>query len=269
MWLCSFAAGPVAAHGPIHEQIEALSARIDQDPRNGALYLRRGELWGQDGDCEAALADFGRAARLAPQLAVVDLARGRALLRAGRLAPAREALDRFLARDTDHPEASATRARVLMKLADYRGAARDYDRAIAGWERPEPEYYVERARAYAALGDLAQALRGLDEGIVKLGPIVSLELPAIEMELDGGHHEAALARVDVIATQAPRQEPWLARRGEILERAGRGADARRAYDAALGALGVARPTRATQELESRVRAALARLKAHGDTEDEP
>ncbi len=264
------AAGPIAAHGPIHEQIEALSARIDRDPRNAGLYLRRGELWGADGKLEAALADFERAERLDPALAVVDMARGRAFFRAGRLVPARKALDRFLAgSDEHHPGASAMRARVLVQLGDFRGAAHDYERAIAGWERPKPEFYVERARAHAALGEREQALRGLDDGIAKLGPVVSLQLPAIELELACGRHEAALARVEAAAAGAPRREAWLARRGEILERAGRAADARRAYSGALAALTAARPTRATRELESRIHAALARLPVHADTEGEP
>lgn len=269
VWLAVAATVPAGAHGPLHEQIADLSARIAQEPRNAALYLRRGELYGLHGDCDAALADLDRAARLAPDLAAVDLARGRTLLRAGRLAPAKEALDRFLAREPDHREANVTRARVLVKLGDYRSAVRDYGRALVGWERPEPEHYVERAQAFAALGDLEQAVRALDEGIAKLGPIVSLQIPAIDFELAAGRMEAALARVDAIASRSPRPEPWLARRGEILERSGRAAEARRAYEAALAGLRLARPTRTTGELESRLRAALTRLAAHEEKEKEP
>jgi len=114
-----------------------------------------------------------------------------------------------------------------------------------------------------------QALRGLNDGIAKLGPIVSLQLPAIELELALGRHEAALARVDAVGAGAPRQEVWLARRGEILEQASRATDARRAYRAALLALEAARPTRATRELESRIQAALGRLDGHADMEADP
>ena len=269
VWFCFIAAGPVGAHGPLHEQIAELNARIDHDPRDAGLYLRRGELYGLHGDCDAALADFDRVARLAPALAAVDLARGKALFRAGRLAPAQDALDRFLAREPDHPDGNVTRARVLVKLGDYQAAVRDYGRAIAMWERPEPEHYVEWAQAFAALGDLERAVRALDDGIAKLGPIVSLQIPAIDLELAVGRVEAALARVDAIASRAPRPEPWLARRGEILERAGRAAEARRAYEVALAGLRLARATRATGELESKLRAALTRLGEDRGTEKEP
>ncbi len=267
--LCACAAAPAAAHGPIHEQIADLSARIEQDPGNARLYLRRGELQDIHGDFEAALLDLDRAARLAPALAVVDLVRGKTLLRAGRPAPAKEALDRFLTGDPDHPEASATRARALVQIGDYRAATRDYTRAIAGWESPAPEYLLERARAFAALGDFEAAVRGLDEGMARLGPIVSLQLPAIDLELAGGRDEKALARVDAIVSRTKHPSPWLARRGEILERSGRNREAQSAYQAALAALGSARPTRASRELEAKVLAALVRLVAQEMKEAEP
>jgi tetratricopeptide (TPR) repeat protein len=269
-WLAAFAGGTASAHGPLHEQIEALGTRIEQDPSDAMLYLRRGELLGLHGECDAALADFDSAAFLAPSLAAVELARGKALAEDGRLVPARLALDRFMARSPGHAEAHALRARVLLKLGDPRGAVEDYERAIAGWERPEPEYYLERARVLANLGDLGRAVRGLDEGIAKLGPVVSLELPAIDIELAAGRYERALARVDRIAARFPRRAPWLARRGEILERAGRLPEARQAYLEALETSRLARPTGATLELRARVARALARLGSAGvESEVEP
>lgn len=262
------AADPASAHGPIHEQIADITARIQRDPQNAALYLRRGDLLGLDGDCESALADFVAAERLAPRLGTLDLARGHALLRCGRLAAAREPLDRFLAAHPDHRGARALRARVLLALGDFRGAAGDYDRALAGLAGPAPDDYVARASAWAAAGEPERALRGLDEGIVRLGPIVSLELPAIEIELSRGRLDAALARVDTIAARTPRREPWLARRAEILERADRADEARAACEAALLGLAKARPTRTNRELEGRLQAMLARLNAgprrHGE-----
>ena len=52
---------PAAAHEPIDEQIAALEQRIDADPRNAALYLRRGGLESHRGEWQAALADYDRA----------------------------------------------------------------------------------------------------------------------------------------------------------------------------------------------------------------
>ena len=259
---------PVSAHGPLHEQIAALTAQIQQEPQNPELYLKRGELHSHDGKWEAALADYERAAKLDPRLAVVDLARGKTLLVAGRYAEARAAVDRFLANHPNHAEARAARARVSVKLGQNRAAVEDYTWAIdesVRRGRAIPEYYLERARACAAEGDayVNEALRGLDEGMEKLGPLATLQLEAIALERTGKRYDAALARLETIAAQSPRKELWLARRGEILEQAGRVTQARLAYEQALAAMESLptrhRKTRATTELEAHIHAALARL----------
>jgi len=269
---------PAVAHGPLHEQISELISRIQADPQNAALYVRRGELHSHDGAWAAALADYDHAAQLDPGLAAVDLARGKTLLAARRFTEAKQALDRFLAHHPDHAEAYVTRARILVELGKHGTAVEDYTRAVrleAQLSQPNPDHYLERAHACAAQGEefIAEALRGLDEAIEALGPIVTLELYAIELELTGKRYDAALARLEMIRAQSRRQERWLARRGEILEQAGRAAEARLAYEQALAAIGLLperhRKTRATTELEAQIHAALTRLAANECKEAHP
>ena len=249
-----------AAHDGLHEQIAEVSARLKREPRSASLYLKRGELYRLHRDWRRAAADYDRAARLDPRLAAVDFARGRMFYEAGRHRAAKSALDRFLRAEPQHAEALTTRARVLARLGLRAEAAQDFTRALA--LAPEPELFVERAAATAAAGapHTREALRGLDEGIARHGPLVTLQLPAIELELREGRYDAALARLDTVAAKSPRQESWLARRGDILLRAGRTQEARTAYAAALAALeklpAPRRRTRAVVELETRVRAAL-------------
>src|SRR2546430_4330955 len=151
----SWSTARAAAHGAIDEQIATLASRIKEDPQNAALYLKRGELHSYHLDWDAAIADYDRAAQLDPTLAGVDLARGKTLLQAGSPSQAKSALDRFLAKHPEHAGALATRARVLVILGQRLAAAADYTRAIAAAERldrPNPEYYLERARVLAAEG---------------------------------------------------------------------------------------------------------------------
>jgi tetratricopeptide (TPR) repeat protein len=272
------AAPSASAHGPLHEQIAALTLRIEQQPRDAGLYLRRGELHAHHGDTASALADYDRAARLDPSLAAVDLARGRTWLGAGRLAEAKQALDRFLAARPGDPEALVTRARSYAKLGRLAAAAEDYTQAIREREtrgEADPDDYLERARVLAASGGghLTEALRGLDEGIARLGPLASLELYALELELAAGRVDAALGRLQVVAAQSQRQEPWLVRQAEILERAGRTEEARRAYEHAVVTLGARspaqHPTRAALDLARRASEGLSRLQARGRREPSP
>ena len=254
-----------AAHGDLHEQIAAMSRRVEQEPERAELYLQRGQLHRAHREWDAALADYEQAERLDPGLLIVDFLRGVALLDAGRPEAARAAHDRFLARRPDHAEAHATRARAHVALGERLAAARDFSRAIALLPQPRPEYYLERARALTAAGSeyLDEALRGLDAGLDTLGPIVTLQLYAIDLELARERPGAALARLDRTLRQAGANPTWLARRGEILERAGRPGEAREAYASSMAALERLAPsrrkTKAMDELAVRVRTALERL----------
>ncbi len=209
----------VSAHGPLHEQIAALTLRIERQPRDAFLYLRRGDLHAQDGDTRAALSDYDRAAWLDPAEVEVDLARGRTLSAAGRFAEAKAALDRYLDQRPDDPDARTERARTLSKLGRPDAAVGDYTRAIREREargRVVADDYLERAQALVkAGGHRSEALRGLDEGIARLGPLASLELYALDLELASARYDEALAPASggrTVATagalaRAPSRDP--------------------------------------------------------------
>jgi len=251
---------PTPAHEGLHEQIAEVTAQIKREPKNASLYLKRGELNRLHRDWAAAFADYNRAEQLNPGLDEVKLGRGRAYFEADKPQQARIWLDRFLIAKPSHVDALVTRARALVELKHYIAATADYSRAIAQLEKPKPEYYIERAQAFVADGRNHEALTGIDEGVKRLGPIVTLQLFAINLELSSKSYDAALSRLEQISVQSPRKEGWLARRGDILSLAGREDEARKAFKAALAAIEALPPhhraTKATIELERRVRAAL-------------
>lgn len=249
----------VHAHEGLHEQIAAITAKIKRDPKNASLYLQRGELHRLHRDWSRAAADYDRAARLQPGLAIVDVARGKMLFDSGRFQRAKLVLDRFLTQQPNHFDAVMTRARVLAKLGSTAAAVNDFTRAIT--QSPDPELYLERAETINRDGKhIDEALSGLDDGIKRLGPIVTLQLPAIELELRRQNYDGALSRLDLIAVQSERKETWLVRRGEILKLAGRDEEARAAFNAALVAIESLPPARrqnkAVTALQVRARSAL-------------
>ena len=250
------------AHGDLHEQILAVTEQIAKDPKNSELYLKRGELHRMHQEWDRAQADYDHAVALNPSLAVIDFTRGRMFLEANWPNSAKVCLDRFLLKHTNHVEGFIARARTLVKLEKPLDAARDFTTAIRYAPTGRPELYIERAQALTGAGDkhYAEALRGLDEGIERLGPLVTIQLHAIDLELKRKQFDAALARLEKISAQSPRKETWLARRGEILLQAGRREEARAAYEQALKALDTLPPGRrnvpSMNELERRIRAAL-------------
>lgn len=244
------------AHGDLDEQIDAVSHQLDQAP-SAVLYLKRAELHHEHEDFAAALADYDRAAQLDHQLDAISFGRARTLFKAGRLQLAREAIDFYLKRKPGHAEGFLLRARVLVGLKDYAAAVQDFDRNLALTPQPLPECFLERAEALVASGDKPAAVNSLDEGIDRLGNLVTLQSSAIAIELDLHRHDAALVRVDRVMADLQRKETWLARRGEILEAAGRRDEALGAYREALAALEQLsvhhRNVKPMRELEARLR----------------
>lgn len=249
------------AHEGLHEQIVAITAKIRRDPANASLYLQRGELHRLHRDWRLAARDYDRAQRLQPGLSSVQLARGKMLFELGRFKQARMVLDQFLRRQPDQLDGLVTRGRVLVRLGVRAEAVKDFSHAIAVAQPPEPELFLERAQILSAeQKDINNALRGLDEGIARFGPLATLELAAIDLELRQKDFEAALTRLDLVMAQSDRKEAWLIQRGEILKAAGRNDEARKAFSAALLAIESLPPERrqhrATIQLQVRARAAL-------------
>lgn len=265
-WLASLAlGGPVHAHGSFHDRIEAASRAVAERPDDPRAHLVRAELRRRHGNFAEALDDLDRAAALSADPGALDYFRGRLFLDSGRPAEAEAALDRFLAREPEHPAARAARAEARIALGRPLDAARDLSHAIAHQPVPVPAYYLERAEVLAGAGDahLDEALEGLDEGLDAIGPVVTLQRAAIDLEVRRGAVDAALARLDRAAAASPRQASWLAWRGEILEGAGREGAALAAYEQALGEIEGLAPGRRSSDavaaLETRLRAAVERL----------
>lgn len=259
------------AHPGLDEQIAAVSERIAQDPERAELLLRRGHLHRLHEDWSAAEADYLGARKLEPGLVEVDYLLGKLELERGRPERARQLLERYLEQRPDHVGARVDRGRCLVRLDRHLDAAADFGRALEIAANPGPGLYLEWARALAEAGDehLDEAIRGLDAGLARLDRPVTLELLAVELELRLQRVDAALRRVDRLAAESGRPESWLVRKAEILEAAGRGAEAVLAYEQALDAIRSLRvsrrQTRAVQKLESSADAAIRRLgRPNGD-----
>jgi tetratricopeptide (TPR) repeat protein len=265
------ATAPIWAHGDVDVQVAALDEKIRLDPQNAVLYLKRGELYRLLRHWTEAESDFTRAERLDGHLAAVHLSRA-LLLESGRPDAALTAVERFLAAEPGRSDAHELRGRILFRLGRHREAIPAFTRAIQLRDDPTADLYLERNEAVLAERpeSLNDAIEGLDEAIARLGPIVTLELPAIDLAVRTRNWKDALRRIDEAAGRSPRPENWLVRRGETLMQAGRHADAQQAFLAALRAIEALpqrqRATTATQQLETQVRKRM--LEFHPGTSQE-
>lgn len=254
-------ATPLFAHEGLHEQIVELTRQLVKEPDNAALHLKRGELHRLHGAWDFAASDYDRAEQLDAKLDAVQLARGMMLFDSGRAIAAVAPLRRYVAAHSDDPRGRTALGRALVKSGrPAEGAA---ELAMVLERSPDPDLALERAAALVESKQSDAAVRGLDAMMQRLGAIVTLQLGAIEIETNAGRYDAALQRIDAVAQTSIRKETWLARRGDVLVKAGRLADAQRAYEAALTAIATLSParrrTRAVTELERTLQQQLATL----------
>jgi tetratricopeptide (TPR) repeat protein len=258
--LLAWSPGPTVAHQDLADLLvvhERESARRASDP---AVHLEEAHLRRLAHDFDGALVSLGRAATFGADPADEAIVRGQIYLDAGWPGAARNELDRALRTYPERFHLRLIRARASHRLGEPSAAAADYRVAIAGMRSPTPDQVIEYRDVVLEAGDEEGALAALDLGMARIGPAPTLQLPAIDLALALDRPGDALRRIDGLLAQSPRNERWLARRGEILERAGRPDEARQTYRVAL-ALIEARPAtrrgRRVRTLERRLRAHLA------------
>ncbi len=231
--LLSFATAPsTRAHPEIEDALNRLNAVIAAQPRVADHYVERGALYARHEEWVVAEANYLRAAELAPQHPRLPQLCGALALATGRAAEARAHLDTAFARDPKNPELLVLRARAKAALADRTGAVADLNAALALNIAAPPELYLERARLLST----AEALPSLEEGLARLGPAITLEIAALALEESLGRIDSAVDRIDRLTEDSERKESWLKRRGDLLVRAGRIAEARTSYVSALAAI---------------------------------
>jgi len=250
-------------HGVLQERIVKLTGEIAVWPQNAALYLQRAELYRQHQQFNEALADLEVARMLVPTMSAVSSTRARVFAESGQITNALAEVESLLKDKPEHQGALVIRARCRLALNQVQAAIDDFTRAIAASKSAEPDLYLERARACAAAGQFANAVRGLDEGVARLGALLSLQLAAIEYERQNGVFDDALARVDKILAAQMVKEPWQVLRGEILVQAGRWGLAREAFQQALAGIDKYPPVRRgldlTVQLQARAREGLTHV----------
>lgn len=228
LWLQT---GSLLGHGGYHERIAYLTAAVEKKPSDPLLHFELANLRGMHGDLHLALRNLDRVDALAPGKFLTDLLRGQAWLVAGEFARAKEALDRQLISHPECTHAWLLRARAERQLGQDAASLADYRETLKRTPSPEPDLVQEVADALSTQGLQEEAARVLAGGIEKLGKIPSLVLRALELEIAMKDFEAALRRIEEARRNAPRPEPWMARRAAVLAQAGRIEDSRAAWKA--------------------------------------
>lgn len=222
------------AHPELDAALQRINARVAASPQAAALYLERGEIYLGAGDLLTAEANFQVAAELDPQLPRLDRARATLALSRRQPADAIRLLEGALRRNPADAEARILRARSQLASGHSAAAGEDFAAALALLEQPAPEIFLEYA---ACAANPIEAIRRLDAGCARLGAVPALLERALALEESAGLIDHAVSRLDRIIARVERPESWLKRRGDLLQRAGRPAEAGASYAAARTAIG--------------------------------
>ncbi len=159
--------------GNIDEAIADLTAAIDAGAASVDTYILRGEAFMQSGNYRAALDDFNAALSKDPANAVAYYDRGLLNTRLEDYNAALTDINNALAAQAVNPTAVlaerdlyARRGQLNLWLKNWEGAIADYTNSLA---RPEgsvkPSVYAERAEAYTAVGNYAEAINDYSSAI--------------------------------------------------------------------------------------------------------
>lgn len=253
-------AAPAAAHVGVDVLEHDARAAVAANPRDAAARLNLAKTFQAAGRWDEALVAYDDAIAYGADVDTCEAARGQVFLAAGFPRSAKRSFDVVLQRRPDAWAVYLDRARAWTALKEPLHAADDYRRALGGIRDPKPEHVLAYRDALVAAGKPDEALRALDDGMSRIGTIASLQLPAIDMETERQHWDAALHRLDELMRQAPSSPIWITQRADILAKAGRTTEARAEYARALATID-ARPRNrrppALATLEARLRAMLA------------
>lgn len=226
----------LAAHPALEVQLQQLDGAIALAPENAELLLRRAELFRLHGQLNEALNDLDAVQRVGPGTANLAYHRARLFRDMKRYEDALRLIEYYDKEHPGSPEAHFLRAGIHRELEQRERSIEAFKKGLALVTRPTPDHYIELATMQRSNGDSNAALTTIDQGIGTLGPIISLELAAVNIALQDGLFDSALWRIDRLKAAGMQEESRLMWRARTLAKAGRGTEANATYVAARNAI---------------------------------
>jgi predicted Zn-dependent protease len=226
----------LANSGKREEALRTLRALQHDAPAFALGFLGEGLVLLADGDARSAVPFLEKAAKLDPRVGGTYADRlGEAYVGAGRENDGIRVLKAALARDPSNGRVSLGLGLALLRRGDHAEARRLLDVARQWADSP-----ADRALGCAGLGDVAVEENRLDEAAARYEEALRIEpdLPAVldraaAMELRLGRPARAVELIERLLRKSPATAENQALYGRALAAAGRGDEARRAFEKSL------------------------------------
>lgn len=223
-----------AAHVGADLRIDKYNKLIAQQPNNARFYLMRAELHRENKHWRQALADYDQAKSLTDDDVLgqeIRFCLGRMYLQSERPVQAIEQLQALIADTPQYIRAHVNLARAYYQLQQFNMAAERMDEYLRLLKTPSPDAYIERAHMLSALGDKANRrnVKGLEQAIEQFGPIVSIIDKLIDLHVEQGDAEQALARLQQLPQRLQTTPLWTKKKADLYHMAGKVTEAEASY----------------------------------------
>lgn len=231
----------VQAHGNLHEQIEELTAQIEEQPDNAVLYVQRGLLHRSHGTYMEAVSDLQKALTIDETLEIVYIHLSQAYLQKEVADSALLHIDHYLASDPQNPTALMTKGDAYQQLGNPDLAAVTYEEAIVlKGDKAKVQDYVSWANATAQINPQS-AIQCLEKGMQQFGLLITLQELALQLEIKNALYDNAIKRINAIMKPLQRKETWLVRKAEVYEQSQQPQAAKATYREAQKAIQQLKP----------------------------
>jgi tetratricopeptide (TPR) repeat protein len=223
----------LVAHPDTPRRLEEVARELEARPGAPDLLYRRGCLLLDEeyANYPQALQDL-TAALAASGITDARLFRSTAFLRLGDHTRALADLDAYIR--TAPGDARGYEGRFEARLAAGRRREAVADLRSALRIQPRADLYSRLAGLQQEDGDPTGAIETYEEGIARLGRPVELMVALVDAAVRARATAKALEWLAVLEAEGGRRERWRLVRAEVLEQAGRGPEARAAYQEVLG-----------------------------------
>ncbi|BAJ01663.1 tetratricopeptide repeat protein [Shewanella violacea] len=215
-----------------------LNSQLASQTHTAQLLLQRGELHSESQHWDLAWQDYQGAMENTHDANLrMDIwyYMGRMRLQSGMPDEAYRLLSKVIKLDPSYESARLNLARTYIELSDYRAAMDEMDIFMSLLPRPTPDQYIERANMARQIESDGQSLviEGLNEGVNRLGPIVSLVDLLVDSYLAQGKHKEALRVIELLPRDINSLPRWQLKKGDIYQEQKQYLDAETAYKKGL------------------------------------
>jgi tetratricopeptide (TPR) repeat protein len=202
----------------VHERIVIATEEINAAPNDPLLYVKRANLYLEDGDYDETILDIYQAIEIGGEnFAPVKMVTAHMYFKLGMNEIALKHIDHFLILEEDHVLGLLTKAKILVEMKQHEQAAEYFQQAIEKTTTHLPENFMDLVNVLVESDQLELALQYCELAQFKFGKLLIFDLKAIEIAKQKEDYAMVLQILDQIIESQPRKERFYFQKAEIYQ----------------------------------------------------